>query len=142
MARLLACGPLAAGRLLSCVLAIVAGLHAPETAPPNVPLTAGMIIAISTDRLDSVTREDGIPRDEFAIAAEGTATIPPGNYMLRVIADDGARVWVDGELVPDAWEPHESRVDTAPLQGGKRRFKVEYDEVGGFVELRFTIQRK
>jgi len=71
-----------------------------------------------------------------------TATIPPGNYMLRVIADDGARVWVDGELVPDAWEPHESRVDTAPLKGGKRRFKVEYYEVGGFAELRFTIQRK
>jgi hypothetical protein len=71
-----------------------------------------------------------------------TPTISMRGENLSMIADDDARVWVDGELVLDAWEPHESKVDTVPLQGGTRRFKVEYYEIGGFAELRFTIQRK
>ena len=99
----------------------------------------------TTDRLDYISGgavEEGVPRDRFALVAEGTAAVPPGEYVLHVISDDGARVWVDGELVLDAWEPHESRVDTVPLRGGQRRFKVEYYEIGGFAELRFTIQRK
>jgi hypothetical protein len=29
-----------------------------------------------------------------------------------------------------------------PISGGRRRFKVEYYEVGGFAELRFDIQRR
>jgi hypothetical protein len=33
-------------------------------------------------------------------------------------------------------------VDRVPISGGKRRFKVEYYEVGGFAELRFDIQRR
>ena len=142
------------GSLLSCALAIVAGLNAQEVGPRAVPLTAPQALArrlagqplktISADRLDSLAREaveDGVPSDKFAIVGQGTAAVPAGDYTLRVIFDDGAQVWVDGEFVPDTWEPHESRVETVPLQGGKRRFKVEYYEVG-FAELRFTIQRK
>ena len=41
-----------------------------------------------------------------------------------MISDDGARVWVDGKLVLDAWEPHESRVDRVPLAGGRHALKV------------------
>jgi nitrous oxidase accessory protein NosD len=108
-------------------------------------LTGAPLKTVAADRLDYLSGraiEVGVPSDRFAIVAEGTAAVPAGDYILRVISDDGARVWVDGELVLDAWEPHESRVDTVPLQGGTRRFKVEYYEIGGFAELRFTIQRK
>jgi parallel beta-helix repeat protein len=100
---------------------------------------------VTHDRLDYVTGrsiEDGTPRDKVALVAEGTANLPPGDYTLTVISDDGARVWMDGEVVLDAWAPHESRVDRAPISGGKRRFKVEYYEIGGFAELRFDIQRR
>jgi hypothetical protein len=68
--------------------------------------------------------------------------LPPGNYTLTVISDDGARVWVDGEEVIDAWSPHESRIDRGPITGGRKKFKVEYYEIGGFAELRFDIQRR
>jgi hypothetical protein len=108
-------------------------------------LTGAPLKTVAADRLDYLSGraiEDGVPSDRFAIVAEGTAAVPAGDFILRVISDDGARVWVDGELVLDAWEPHESKVDTVPLQGGTRRFKVEYYEIGGFAELRFTIQRK
>jgi nitrous oxidase accessory protein NosD len=101
--------------------------------------------AITHDRLDYVTGrsiEEGTPRDKVALVAEGTADLPPGDYTLTVISDDGARVWMDGEVVLDSWTPHESRVDRAPISGGKRRFKVEYYEIGGFAELRFDIQRR
>ncbi len=100
---------------------------------------------VSHDRLDYISGREieyGVPRDRFALVAEGTADLPSGDFMLSVISDDGVRVWVDGEEVIDAWSPHESRVDRAPIRGGHRKVKVEYYEVGGFAELRFDIQRR
>jgi hypothetical protein len=35
-----------------------------------------------------------------------------------------------------------SAIDTVPVTGGTRRFKVEYYEIGGFAELRFEILRR
>jgi hypothetical protein len=52
------------------------------------------------------------------------------------------RVWVDDLLAIDEWQPHESKVSRVPLSGGRRRFKVQYYEVDGFAELRFTILRR
>jgi parallel beta-helix repeat protein len=100
---------------------------------------------IRTDRLDYIsgrTIEDGVPRDRFALVAEGSATLPAGDYVLQVISDDGVRVWVDGELLIDEWQAHESKVTRAPIGGGSRRFKVQYYEVGGFAELRFDILKR
>lgn len=98
---------------------------------------------LESDRIDYLSGgaiEDGVPADRFAFVAEGTADLPPGDYTLQVISDDGARVWVDGRLVLDAWAPHESRVDRVDIGGGRRRLKVEYYEAGGWAEMRFDIQ--
>jgi hypothetical protein len=100
---------------------------------------------VSHDRLDYISGrevEDGVARDRFALVAEGTATLPGGDYILTLISDDAARVWVDREEVIDAWAPHESRVDRASIHGGVRKVKVEYYDVTGFAELRFDIQRR
>ncbi len=108
-------------------------------------LAGNPLKTVRHDRLDYVTGgsiEAGTPRDNVALVAEGTADLAPGDYTLTVISDDGVRVWMDGEVVLDGWVPHESRVDRAPISGGKRRFKVEYYEIGGFAELRFDIQRR
>jgi parallel beta-helix repeat protein len=103
------------------------------------------IKTISANRLDYVSGgaiEDGVPRDRFAFVAEGATTLPPGDYTLQVISDEGVRVWMDGAMILDEWAPHESMVSRVPLRGGARRFKVEYYETTGFAELRFDIQRK
>jgi len=108
-------------------------------------LSGAALKEVTHDRLDYISGgsiEDGIPRDNFALVAEGTADLPPGDYVITLISDDGARVWVDGEEVIDAWSPHESKVDHATIRGGRKKFKVEYYEAGGFAELRFDIQRR
>ena len=75
------------------------------------------------DYLSGGSLEEGVPRDRFALVAEGTVALPRGDYTLQVISDDGARVWVDGTLTLDAWAPHESRVDQVHISGGRHRLK-------------------
>ena len=83
----------------------------------------------------------GIPQSRFAIVATGAVTLAPGEYTLRAISDDGVRVWVDGRLAIDAWVPHESRVDSAPLGAGRHDIRVEYYQLQGWTELRLDILR-
>lgn len=85
---------------------------------------------------------EGLPRDRVAIVAEAVLDLPPGSYTIRTISDDGVRLWMDDERIIDRWTPHESSIDTVPITGGKRRFKLEYYEIGGFAELRFEILRR
>jgi parallel beta-helix repeat protein len=97
----------------------------------------------TVERLDYMSGraiEDGVPRDRFALVADGRVNLPPGTYTLQVISDDGARVWVDGKLVLDAWAPHESRVDRVTLNGGAHGLRVHYFEAGGWAEMRLDIQ--
>lgn len=93
------------------------------------------------DYLSGRSIEDGVPPDRFAMVAEGIVEIPAGaEYTLQVISDDGVRVWADGKLILDAWEPHGSRVDEVQLGGGRRRVKIEYYERTGWAEMRFDLQ--
>ena len=106
-------------------------------------LSGSPLKLVSTDRLDYISGrslEEGVPRDRFAIRAEGTVDLPPGDYTLRVISDDGVRVWLDESLVMDVWTPHESRVDEVRIAGGRRKIRLDYYEVDGFAELRLDIQ--
>jgi hypothetical protein len=82
----------------------------------------------------------GIPNERWALRAEGAVELPPGEYRIEAISDDGIRVWVDGLLAIDAWDPHESRVDAAPISGGRHELAVEYYQVDGWVELSVDIQ--
>jgi alpha-L-fucosidase len=66
--------------------------------------------------------------------------LPAGRYRLQTISDDAVRVWVDGRLAIDAWEPHESRVDEVRISGGRHELVVEYFQVDGWVELSLDIQ--
>jgi nitrous oxidase accessory protein NosD len=106
-------------------------------------LSGSPLKQISTGRLDYISGgalEEGVPRDRFAIRAEGAVDLPPGDYTLRVISDDGVRVWLDESLVMDVWTPHESRVDEVRVAGGRRKIRLDYYEVDGFAELRLDIQ--
>ena len=84
----------------------------------------------------------GLPADRVAMVAEGRVTLPAGpagSWQLRVISDDGVRVWVDGALVVDNWDVHGTELDTAALAGGVHHLKVEYFEATGWAEFRLEF---
>ena len=83
----------------------------------------------------------GLPRENFAFEATGSFDLPPGEYTLRTISDDGIRVWVDSTLVIDNWKPHESALDFAPLTAGHHDIRVQYYQGDGWYELRLDIVR-
>jgi parallel beta-helix repeat protein len=82
-----------------------------------------------------------LPQERWALDATTAVTLPPGDYTLRTISDDGVRVWVDGAPVVDRWSLHESTTDFARLAGGRHELRVQYFQVDGWVELRLDIVR-
>ncbi|MBI2796839.1 MAG: right-handed parallel beta-helix repeat-containing protein [Gemmatimonadetes bacterium] len=83
----------------------------------------------------------GIPLTRWAMRAESRVEVPAGTWRLRTISDDGIRAWIDGRLAIDAWKPHESQVDSAPISAGHHTLRVEYYQVDGWTELRLDIVR-
>ena len=81
----------------------------------------------------------GVPQDRWAAVATTTVTLPPGAYTLRLLSDDGARVFVDGKLLIDNMAPHETAVANAPVAPGRHDIRVEYYQIGGWSELRVDI---
>lgn len=80
---------------------------------------------------DRKSPKPNFPRENFSVRWTGTIEVPAsiGDVKLSTIADDGARVWIDGKLVIDAWGPHDSATteETATLSAGvPHQIRVEY----------------
>ncbi len=82
----------------------------------------------------------GIPLEKWGMDATATLELPPGDWELVGISDDGVRVWVDGALVIDAWAPHESKVDRAVISAGRHAVRVAYYQVDGWTELSLRVR--
>ncbi|NJD19085.1 MAG: hypothetical protein FIA95_07370 [Gemmatimonadetes bacterium] len=96
------------------------------------------------DRLDYMWYRPavpGIPLERWGLEATASFVLSDGEYSLRTISDDGVRVWVDGELVIDRFDPHGSEVDDAPLSPGRHDVRVRYFQIGGWSELRVDVVR-
>jgi hypothetical protein len=119
--------------VVSYAIAIAAMVGRDVRAQQPVHLASGLVI----DR--SVLIGPGIYRLSASADPETPAITVRGENLA---VDDSLEQSQDGEFTLDAWEPHGSRVDTVPLHGGRRKLKVEHYQIGGFAELRFTIQRK
>ncbi len=84
---------------------------------------------------------------QFVTSASGSAEIPPGTYELGVTWDDAVRVYVDGKLVIDEWNPSLYKFDESPHKiiklrlGGKHDFLVEHVELGGFATLSLKLRK-
>ena len=85
---------------------------------------------------------------KFLTVAEGKATMNEGKYELRVSWDDAVRVYVDGKLIINEWNPAQNQFDESPnrkaiiqLNKGVHHFKVEHVELGSFATLSLQLQK-
>jgi RHS repeat-associated protein len=86
----------------------------------------------------------GIPADHYSLRATGEITFPQaGDYTLRLLADDGIRVWVDDQIVVDDWR-NTSAWRTATVHSDAansvKRIRVEYYDFdqGAQLEMDWT----
>jgi hypothetical protein len=74
----------------------------------------------------------------FGIVATTEVSLPPGRYRLLVTADEGLRVFVDGEPVIDRWTfQHPLATERAVVDWSlaPRTIRVEYWQDGGESQL-------
>lgn len=72
----------------------------------------------------------GVPAEEFTVRWTGWL-VPPvtGHYVLHLIVDDGARLWLDGKQLLDEWRGQPLGYYSVPidLQGGRPyRLRLDY----------------
>jgi len=128
-------------------------MHDPVKTGQIIPPTARLrpIKAEKTTRLNYAwwggikTAEGDHP--QFVTSATGSAIFPKGNYELGVTWDDAVRVYVDGKLVLDEWNPSLYKFDESPHKTvklaleGNHSFTVEHIELGGFATLSLKIRK-
>ena len=77
----------------------------------------------------------GLPTDNFAVIWTGTIEVPQsGLQEIATYSDDGARLWVGGQLVVDAWEDQSGtrNIGLYDFTAGERvPIRMEYYENGG-----------
>lgn len=82
-----------------------------------------------------------IPGDNFSARWTGKMTVPvTGKYALGLSADDGFRLFIDGELFIDHWIPHAGTAITKEIElesGRVYDVKIEYFENLGGAMARF-----
>ncbi len=76
----------------------------------------------------------GVPADNFSVRWTRRLHFDDGNYRFSAKVDDGARLWVDGQLLIDQW--HDSGATTyvsdRSLSSGDHDVRLEYyDRAGG-----------
>ncbi|MGL4649165.1 MAG: PA14 domain-containing protein [Caldilineaceae bacterium] len=81
-----------------------------------------------------------IPVDNFSGRFESIQSQAAGLYNLTIITDDGARVWVDNQLVIDDWRIGSERQIVVQRQmPSQASVRIEYFESQGSATLVFTI---
>jgi uncharacterized protein YraI len=81
-----------------------------------------------------------VAADQFSVRWSRSLWLQPGRYRFTVIADDGARLWVNGRLLIDQW--HDSSAATysveVELPNGTTALQMEYYENAGGAQARLS----
>nr|WP_255604430.1 PA14 domain-containing protein [Oscillochloris sp. ZM17-4] len=81
----------------------------------------------------------GLGTDNYSAQWTSNPTLAAGTYTFSVRADDGVRVWVDGELIIDRWySQHPTNYwVTRTLAAGTHQIRVTYVEYTGSAVIQF-----
>ena len=84
---------------------------------------------------------DWMASDNFSVVWTRQVNFAPGYYRFNVRSDDGVRVWLNGALVMDYWQPQDNAwhyLDGVFLTG-THELTVEYFEGTGSARIRFWM---
>ncbi|WP_198681129.1 PA14 domain-containing protein [Lentzea terrae] len=78
----------------------------------------------------------GLGGSGYSARLTGEITFPDaGQYTLKVVGDDGVRLWIDDRLVADGWKDQGPTPYTAtytpPAAGAIKRIRIDYNNTGG-----------
>jgi hypothetical protein len=84
-----------------------------------------------------------LPAENFSVRWTGKAEFTGDTYRFRVLMDDGARLWVDDQLVIDAWKDGSAREISADiaLVKGTHNLRLEYYDRKGDARIRLKWER-
>jgi uncharacterized protein YraI len=87
--------------------------------------------------------DDRIPNDNFSARWTRTVDFERGLYRFSARADDGIRVWVDGDRVINEWDENEfdNQYTAEVFLDGDVDLRVEYFERRGGARVRFSWER-
>lgn len=93
--------------------------------------------AVNFDWGESSPASDTLHPDVFSARWRRTINVEDGVYRFRVLVDDGARLWVDGEMLIDAWQPQAATLyeEDVALEAGNVPVRLEYFENGGLAQV-------
>ncbi len=80
-----------------------------------------------------------VPVDRFSARWTTNLNLLPGRYRFSASSDDGVRVWVNNQLLIDAWFDRPVRTFTAEADlSGTVPVRIEYYENTNLAEMRFS----
>lgn len=83
---------------------------------------------------------DNVPSDNFSARFERTLDFSYGTYEMAVTMDDGARLYIDDQLVLNDWNIGSARTQVVrQVLSGSRRVRLEYFEATGTAQVHFSI---
>ncbi len=87
----------------------------------------------------SASPNAGVPADHFLTRAVSTCNVPAAGYELEVTSDDGCRVWIDDQLVIDAWKYQGPTAYRARIAKGTHRLRILHFELDGYTALKARL---
>jgi hypothetical protein len=113
----------------------------------NVDLSGSLALVRNDASIDfdwgQTAPVQGMPVDNFSARWTRTATFEAGTYRFTARVDDGARLWVDNNLIVDEWRdgsPREVSGDI-DLASGAHNLRVEYYDRVGNASIRVSWQK-
>lgn len=81
----------------------------------------------------------GIPANSFSARWDRIIDFEPASYRFTITVDDGARLYVDNQLIIDEWQDGNTRTVSRDyaLSGGPHEVRVEYYDRTGNAEIEF-----
>ena len=113
----------------------------------NTDLSGGAVLQraeanVNYNWADGSPQPGTVNTDNFSARWTRYIDVTPGTYSFTITCDDGMRLWVDGELILEAWYEHPALTLTAQkyLGPGHHLIKVEYYEKGGLAVAQLSWQ--